>query len=97
MAELRVLHKPSFELGQPELLAAEREYCSRRLSNFIRCGWSVVEPAQAYSHNWHIDAVGEHLEAVTDNQITRLAIAVPPGSMKSLIWRVLAHVGMGSA
>ena len=85
MAELRVLHKPKFELGQPELLAAEREYCKRRLSNFVRRAWHVVEPAQEYVHGWHLDAIGEHLEAVTDGQILRLAIAVPPGSMKSLI------------
>lgn len=85
MGDVRLLHKPTFELGQPELLAAEREYCSRRLTNFIRRAWHVVEPAQEYIHGWHIDAIGEHLEAVTIGQITRLAIAVPPGSMKSLV------------
>jgi len=35
-------------------------------------------------HGWHIDAIAEHLEAVTNNEITRLYIAVPPGCMKSL-------------
>lgn len=33
---------------------------------------------------WHIDAISEHLEAVTGGEITRLLINVPPGMMKSL-------------
>lgn len=40
-------------------------------------------------HNWHIDFICEHLEAVTDGRINRLLINVPPGSMKSLLVSVL--------
>jgi predicted phage terminase large subunit-like protein len=83
-APLNVINHPRIEIGHPELVAADREYCSRKLTNFIRRGWQHVEPAQEYVHNWHIDAIGEHLEACTFKTITRLAIAVPPGSMKSL-------------
>lgn len=83
-AELRVLHHPKIEIGHAERVAAEREYCSRSLSNFIRRAWPQVEPVQPYVHNWHIDAIGEHLQACTRKELTRLAIAVPPGSMKSL-------------
>ena len=36
-------------------------------------------------HGWHIDALAEHLEAVTAGELTRLYIAVPPGTMKSLM------------
>jgi predicted phage terminase large subunit-like protein len=50
----------------------------------MRRGWHVIEPAQPYVHGWHIDAIAEHLEAVTDGQINRLLINVPPGMMKSL-------------
>lgn len=39
-------------------------------------------------HGWHIDAICEHLEAVTSGEITRLLINVPPGCMKSLILNV---------
>lgn len=57
----------------------------RSLSGFIREAWHVVEPSSDYVHGWHIDAICDHLEAVTNGEITRLLINVPPGTMKSLI------------
>jgi predicted phage terminase large subunit-like protein len=72
------------EISKSELIEAEREYCRRSLSGFVRLAWRVVEPTQEYIHGWHIDAICEHLEAVTRGEITRLWIAVPPGMMKSL-------------
>ena len=54
------------------------------LSGFIRRAWQVIEPAAPYVHGWHIDAIAEHLEAITAGEITRLLINVPPGTMKSL-------------
>lgn len=55
------------------------------LAGFVREAWRVLEPTAAYVHNWHIDAICAHLEAVTRGEITRLLINVPPGSMKSLL------------
>lgn len=55
------------------------------LAGFVREAWHVLEPNATYIHNWHIDAICEHLEAVTDGRINRLLINVPPGSMKSLL------------
>lgn len=57
---------------------------SKRLSRFLRAGWHVLEPATIYRHNWHTDCISEHLEAVTDGEIKRLIINVPPGQMKAL-------------
>lgn len=54
------------------------------LVSFTKAAWHVLEPGQPYKHGWHIDAVSDHLEAVTAGQITRLLINVPPGTMKSL-------------
>jgi predicted phage terminase large subunit-like protein len=51
--------------------------------------WSVVEPAFPFIDNWHIGAIAEHLTAVTEGQIRKLAIEVPPGAMKSLSCNVL--------
>jgi predicted phage terminase large subunit-like protein len=73
------------KITQSDLLEIEREYCSRSLSNFIKRAWHMVEPAQVYIHGWHIDAVCAHLEAVTNGDINRLLINIPPGTMKSLI------------
>lgn len=63
---------------------AARERC-QTLAGFVREAWHVVEPAERYVHGWHIDAICQHLEAVTYGQLTRLLINVPPGTMKSLL------------
>lgn len=60
------------------------EQCRRSLGRFIREAWPIVEPATEFVHGWHIDAVCEHLEAVTAGEIKRLIINVPPRTMKSL-------------
>lgn len=65
-----------------------RERC-RTLAGFIREAWHVLEPNNAYVHGWHIDAICEHLEAITRGEINRLLINVPPGMMKSLLISVL--------
>lgn len=70
-------------LSQPTLIC--KEQCKRSLSEFIKRAWHVIEPSNPYCHNWHIDAMAEHLEAVTNGQINRLLINVPPGMMKSLL------------
>ncbi len=69
----------------PTIAEIDAELARRSLSHFIRQAWHIVEPAQPYSHGWHIDAVAQHLEAVTNGDITRLLINIPPGTMKSLI------------
>lgn len=55
------------------------------LSEYIRQAWHVVEPATLYVHGWHIDAISEHLTAVSKGQIKNLVINMPPRHMKSLI------------
>ena len=59
------------------------------LVDFIRLAWRIIEPAREYLHNWHIDAMGEYLTAVTNGQITRLIINVPPRYMKSITTTVM--------
>ena len=55
------------------------------LREFVWYSWHVVEPSTPLIWNWHIDAICEHLEAVTAGQIQNLLINIPPGHMKSLI------------
>lgn len=61
-----------------------RQRC-QTLSGFVREAWHVLEPSNPYIHGWHVDAICEHLEAITNGDITRLLINVPPGTMKSLL------------
>ena len=50
--------------------------------------WSVLEPGRTFVHGWSVEAICEHLEAVTAGEILRLLINVPPGCMKSLTTNV---------
>jgi predicted phage terminase large subunit-like protein len=64
--------------------AIDAELGKRSLRDFIGLSWPQVEPAK-FIPNWHIDAIAEHLQAVTAGQIKNLLINVPPGCSKSLV------------
>jgi predicted phage terminase large subunit-like protein len=68
-----------------KLIEVQRERGARSLHYFIREAWPHIDPAHSFSDNWHIQAIAEHLEAVTRNQIRDLLVNVPPGSGKSSI------------
>jgi predicted phage terminase large subunit-like protein len=55
------------------------------LSGFVKEAWPILHPTTPYIHGWHIDAICQHLEAISDGRINRLLINVPPGTMKSLL------------
>lgn len=76
-------------LGSADLEAVEQELCRRSLAHFARRAWHVLEPATDLKWGWALDAICEHLEAVTRGDITRLLMNVPPGSMKSLLTGVI--------
>src|SRR5437763_6486498 len=63
----------------------DRELATRRLRDFVLQAWAVLEPSTPFVQGWHIDAIVEHLEAVTNGQIRNLLINVPPRHMKSLL------------
>ncbi|CAN7254502.1 hypothetical protein LJR251_001048 [Rhizobium rhizogenes] len=46
---------------------------------------AAIEPSIPYLHGWHINAICEHLESVTNGNINRSLSNVPPGTMKSLL------------
>src|SRR6185312_7553480 len=62
-----------------------RVSCEASLAAFIKAAWHVIEPGQQYLHNWHIDALCEHLDACVTGELTRFLANVPPGTMKSLL------------
>ena len=76
--------------------AVEKRMCELSFVEFIKQAWHVIEPGQEYLHNWHIEAIAAHLEAITNEMMidderyyNRLLINVPPGAMKSLLCNVL--------
>lgn len=66
-------------------LAAQKELAERNLINFVHLMWPAVEPARKMVDGWVIEAICEHLEAVTNGDIRKLLINVPPGFMKSML------------
>lgn len=75
----RLLSDPNSTLRELDRLDCQT------LSGYVRRAWHIVEPGAPYVHGWHIDAMCDHLEAVTRGNILRLLINVPPGAMKSLL------------
>lgn len=61
----------------------------RSLAEFTRQAWHVIEPGTELLWNWHIDAICEHLQAVTTGDIRLLVINIPPGHMKSILTSVM--------
>jgi predicted phage terminase large subunit-like protein len=68
----------------PSLADVQAERCRRDLGYFTRQAWGLVEPGRRFVSNWHIDAIAEHLEAISRRDIHRLVINIPPRCMKSL-------------
>lgn len=56
----------------------------KRLYDFVRQAWQILEPSTVFIDGWHIGCKCEYLEAVTLGQITRLIINEPPRYMKSI-------------
>lgn len=55
----------------------------RNLAKFVIHLWPWVEK-DPYVDGWHVEAICEHLEAVSRGEIRRLLINMPPRHMKSL-------------
>lgn len=90
----------SKERELPKLEDIRNVLAQRKLSRFIKAAWPFIDSAK-YKHNWHIDAMSEHLEAVNDGHIKRLLINIPPRHMKSLevsvfwpVWTWIQDVGL---
>lgn len=65
-------------------LREEAAFYQERLIDFFRAAWPAVKPDR-YAHNWHLDAISEHLEAVAYGQIKKLCINLPPRHTKTML------------
>lgn len=66
---------------------AEAVLCRRSLSDFVRRAWPHIERKDLV-WNWHLDVICDRLQRVTEGDIDRLVICVPPGFGKSLLTSV---------
>lgn len=72
------------DLAERLRTAADPELTDLSLLEFVEQAWQVVEPASPFVSGWHIEAICEHLEAVSRGEIRQLLINMPPRHMKSL-------------
>ena len=70
-------------------LDLDRAIARQSFAGFVRSAWHVLEPMNELKWGWSLDAICEHLEAVSSGQIKRLLMNVPPGCMKSMLVGVL--------
>ena len=73
---------------QSALASLDRLQSANKLLDYITLYWDCLEPGRKFINGWAVGAICEHLQAVTDGQIRRLLMNVPPGCMKSLTTNV---------
>jgi len=56
----------------------QRRDARASLYSFVQQAWSVVEPSTTFIASWHIEAICEHLEAITRGELRKLLINIPP-------------------
>lgn len=69
-------------VGQAEYDALHA-FARTDLKTFAQLAWPELNPGTDMIWSWHLDAICDHLEAVTAGHIHRLIINVPPGSSKT--------------
>lgn len=80
----------SAKLEEARLLTEQaRRRMARTFREFLAPAFRAIEPGTDFQSNWHIDVIAEHLQAVTDGELRKLIINIPPGHMKSLSVSVL--------
>ena len=75
--------RPSFSR-----IRLQAEKARRRLLEFVRQAWPVLEPETRFIEGMHIAAICEHLQALSEGRIQNLIVNVPPGHAKSLLMAV---------
>jgi len=62
--------------------------CRQKFSIFAPKAFTVLEPSTDYQHNWHVDCIAEHLQAVWDKEIQNIIINMPPRLLKTILCSV---------
>ncbi|MCX5495386.1 phage terminase large subunit [Kaistia dalseonensis] len=91
MTAIRAERRKREAEAERERLARDIEKIRARcqtLAGFVHEAWHVLEPKAHLVWGWALDAMADHLEAVTRGEITRLLTNCPPGLMKSLLTSV---------
>lgn len=63
--------------------------CENDLAFFLQQSFKIIYPEQTYEHNWHVDVLCKHLEAVHRGEIRNLDINIAPRTIKSLLINIV--------
>lgn len=75
----------AFNAGVARLmLLEERDRCETDFLEFVRNAWPKIDIAE-FREGWAIQALCEHLQAVSEGKIRRLLINLPPRCGKSIV------------
>jgi predicted phage terminase large subunit-like protein len=67
----------------------DAEIARADFKTFVRVAWPEIEPGRPFVSGWHLDAIADHLEAVSRGDIPRLLVNMPPRHGKSSLISVL--------
>jgi hypothetical protein len=84
---LQLIRQVRAQRHATDALEGERLRLEGSLIKFVEEAWPYVDAAE-YQPNWAIDALCEHLQAVTEGRISRLLINFPPRCGKTIITSV---------
>jgi len=70
-----------------QLRDLDRVDCEDDLYSFLKFAWRYIDSSE-FTDGWPIQAVADHLQAVTDGDIKRLIINIPPRCAKSSLTSV---------
>lgn len=72
-----------------QLQVLDKSMAELSLMEYAALMWPTLEPGREMKRGWAVEAICEHLEAVTYGYIKKLLVNVPPGMMKSLLVQVI--------
>ena len=70
---------PDIASARKHRLKLERSIYRDSLPDFVRLVWPILHPKTPLIWNWPMQAICDHLQAVTDGKIRKLLINCPPG------------------
>ncbi len=82
--ELRQRRERLLALHRHKQVREERYALEGSLFEFYKAAWQTMDPAP-FQDGWHLEAIAEHLEAVSYGQIRKLAVNLPPRHSKTLL------------
>jgi predicted phage terminase large subunit-like protein len=81
-AMLRAQLQKLDEVLAPALVAELKEQAQKSFKPFFVQSWKHIEPGIEFLDNWSVDAVCDHLEAISTGEIQNLVIQIPPRMSK---------------